>query len=409
MDGMTNEARPAATDEPTAIDGVSLKSRSHITRLTLTDFRNYRSARLETSDRPVVLVGHNGAGKTNILEAVSLLAPGQGLRRAAYPDMTRANAAAAGWSIAAEIDGPDGRVSIGTGLSPETASGRSGGRIVRIDGETQRATTALADFLEMVWLTPALDALFTGPAGDRRRFLDRLVICFDPEHGTRSNRYERAIRQRNRLLDIGATRASEYEGLEQVIAECAVAITAARADVVDAIAATMAARRMSAPQSPFPWAEIALEGHLEPRLAQEPAADVEEAFIAHLARMRDRDRAAGRTLDGPHRSDLVVGHGPKQMPARLCSTGEQKALLVGLVLAHAQMLSARARGAPPILLLDEIAAHLDMERRAALFAEILKLGAQAWMTGTDLSAFSAIREHADVFEVSHAAVRRVPD
>jgi len=386
---------------------------THLTRLTLNDFRNYHHARLETGARPVVLVGHNGAGKTNILEAVSLLAPGQGLRRANYADMTRAGASR-GWSIASVLGSGDDAISIGTGLSASTSSqsmqrARSTGRLVRIDGVTQRATTSLADYLEMVWLTPASDGLFAGPAGERRRFLDRLVICFDPEHGSRSNRYDRAVRQRNRLLDTGASRPSEFIGLERVIAETAVAITAARSQVVEAIGHTMALRRDSQPESPFPWAIITLEGHLETRLGgATPAADVEDAFCSHLAATRERDRAAGRTLDGPHRSDLVVAHGPKQMPARLCSTGEQKALLIGLVLAHAQMLTSRARGAPPLLLLDEIAAHLDHHRRTALFDEILRLGAQAWMTGTDLAAFEGLRGTADIFEVCEASIGAVP-
>lgn len=365
-----------------------------IETLTLTGFRNHAQARLTPGRQPVVLFGANGSGKTNILEAVSLLAPGQGLRRAAYSDLAR-QGGSGDWAVAARVVTPTRTLDIGTGQQPAAASGRDGaGRIVRIDGETQSGSGALADHVEMVWLTPASDGLFTGPAGDRRRFLDRLILTLDAGYRLRAGHFERAMRSRNRLLEDGVRDPARFGGLERIMAETGVAIAAARAETVAALAATIAERRARDPDSPFPWADIAIDGDIERDLAAMPAVDVEDAYFARLAQGRERDRAAGRTLAGPHLADLVVAHGPKRMAARLCSTGEQKALLVGLVLAHAELLARRRRGAAPILLLDEIAAHLDAERRAALFAEILHQGAQAWMTGTDREPFSALEGRA---------------
>jgi DNA replication and repair protein RecF len=257
----------------------------------------------------------------------------------------------------------------------------------------------------MVWLTPAMDGLFTGPGSDRRRFLDRLILCFDPAHARLAGRFERAMQSRNRLLADGVRDRAQFEGFETVMAEAGTAIAAARAEAVAALARVIADRRARDPSSPFPWAEVALEGTLEAALASQPALDVEDAYRAALARHRERDRAAGRTLEGPHRSDLVVGHGPKGMPARLSSTGEQKALLLGLVLAHAELVAARQEGAAPILLLDEVTAHLDAARRAALFDEILRLRAQAWLTGTDAAAFSALLGRASFWRVEEGLVR----
>jgi DNA replication and repair protein RecF len=372
-----------------------------ISRLVLTDFRNHAGLSLALDRRPVVLAGPNGAGKTNILEAVSLLAAGQGLRRAPYDEIAR-QGASGGWAVAATVETTAGPVEIGTGLDPmRGGSTRPGqGRAVRIGGEPQAGSGALAGLVEVVWLVPAMDGLFTGPAGDRRRFLDRLVLCFDPAHGSRAGQYERAMRQRNRLLEDGVRDPSRFRGLEQILAETGSAIAAARAATVTAIAATIAARREREPDSAFPWATLSLEGTLEADLAVRPAVEVEDDYLGRLERFRDRDRAAGRTLEGPHRTDLVVGHGPKAMAAGLSSTGEQKALLLGLVLAHAEMLAGRRGGDCPLLLLDEVAAHLDSRRRAALFSEILRLGGQAWMTGTDSAAFEAILNDAQSLLIS---------
>ena len=258
----------------------------------------------------------------------------------------------------------------------------------------------------MVWLTPAMDGLFTGAAGERRRFLDRLILCFDPGYRGIAGRYERAMTSRNRLLADGVRDPAQLGGYEQIMAETGVAIAAVRAEAAAAMAHIIAQRRAREPDSPFPWAGIAIEGALEAELAVRPAVDVEDQYLRTLANARERDRAAGRTLDGPHRSDLVVTHGPKEMPARLCSTGEQKALLLGLVLAHAELVAARQDGIAPILLLDEITAHLDEIRRAAMFAEILRLKAQAWITGTDKSAFSALENNARFFSVTEAGITR---
>ena len=294
---------------------------------------------------------------------------------------------------------------------------RTTGRTVRIDRQTVSGSGMLADHVEMVWLLPAMDGLFTGPAGDRRRFLDRLILCFDPAYRTRLGHFERAMRQRNKLLEMPNSPASQLahqlEGLELHMAETGVAIAAARLAIVDNLAGTIEQRRQADPDSPFPWSVLAIEGALEADLAGMPAVEVEDSYRARLRSGRDRDRAAGRTLDGPHRSDLAVLHGPKAMPARLCSTGEQKALLIGLILAHAESLrraggSTRDKnqgGAAPILLLDEISAHLDSVRRGALFEEIIRLGAQAWMTGTDVDAYSPLHGRARFFTFDSGAVR----
>ncbi len=378
-----------------------------VERLTLTNFRNYAYARLDVTAAPVVLLGANGAGKTNLLEAVSLLAPGQGLRRAPFPQLARLGGSG-DWAVAATVHTPKGTVDIGTGQLPAQGTAESSvrsGRIVRIDGVTQSGSGALADWVEMVWLTPAMDGLFTGPASDRRTFLDRLTLCFDPGFRTRAGQFERAMRQRNRLLQDGATDDALFAGLELIMAETGVATAAARIQAAAALEATIALRRERQPDSPFPWSRVALEGWIEERLATQPAVDVEDAYRALLRRERERDRAAGRTLVGPHRTDMLVEHGPKAMPAQFCSTGEQKALLIGLVLAHAELLAERRAGAAPILLLDEIAAHLDVSRRSALFEELLRIGSQAWMTGTDRHAFSALEDRAHFLHVEDGRIR----
>jgi DNA replication and repair protein RecF len=376
-------------------------ARLWIDRIALTNFRSYASAELVAGAGPIVLLGANGAGKTNLLEAISLLAPGNGLRRASYDDLGRIGGGG-DWTVAARVNARAGRIDVGTGQRRGSDSTRAG-RIVRIDGETV-GPAALADHIEMVWLTPAMDGLFTGPGADRRAFLDRLVLCFDAGHATRSARFERAMRQRNRLLEEGGDRI-QLDGLEMQMAEEGVAIAAARLEAVAALQAIGALRRSREPHSPFPWFELTLEGTLEIDLAAHAAVDAEDRYRARLSAARERDRAATRTLEGPHRSDLAVVHGPKRMPARLCSTGEQKALLMGLVLAHAALIAERRDGSPPILLLDEIAAHFDAVRRAALFDEILTIGAQVWMTGTDPSAFATLAGKALFARVESGLVR----
>lgn len=380
-----------------------------VERLSLTNFRNYRSLTLDTGPSPVVLAGPNGAGKTNILEAVSLLTAGQGLRRANFADLACTKGDGS-WAVAARVDALGGPVDVGTGMAPPPAGAAraTSARLVRISGETHGSSGILADLVEIVWLTPAMDGLFTGPAGERRRFLDRLILCFDPAYRLIAGRFERAMTIRNRLLSDGIRDNAQLAGPERIMAEAGVAIAAARSEATAAMASIITTRRERNQDSPFPWARIAIEGELEAALETRPAVDVEDEYLHALARGRERDRGAGRTLQGPHRSDLKVVHGPKETEASLCSTGEQKSLLLGLVLAHAELTAERQGGRAPILLLDEITAHLDEHRRAALFGEILRLRAQAWMTGTDRSAFEALGNDAQFFAVDEArAVRRM--
>jgi DNA replication and repair protein RecF len=393
----------SATEQDTP-NATQVAPRLWVERLALTGFRNYASLNLELAATPLVLTGPNGSGKTNVLEAVSLLAPGQGLRQAPFSDLGRAGGEG-GWSVSARVHTAFGPVTIGTGqIASEGQSERASGRLVRIDGETKTGSGALADYVEMVWITPATDGLFTGAASERRRFLDRLILCFDPSHRTRAGRFERAMAQRNRLLSDGVTRGAQLDGLEIMMAEMGIAIAAARAEAVAALSSVIDARRERDPGSPFPWSVVGLEGAVDRDLASRAAVDVEDGYARLLRDVRERDRGAGRALDGPHRSDLAVSHGPKAMAAKLCSTGEQKALLMGLLLAHAELVAARRDGMTPMLLLDEVTAHLDVDRRAALFEELMRLGTQAWMTGTDHQAFSSLSGRAQFWRVEQGTV-----
>jgi DNA replication and repair protein RecF len=367
---------------------------THISRITLTNFRNYAALSLDLKPGAVVLTGDNGAGKTNLLEAVSLFTPGRGLRRAPYGEVAR-EGGDGGFALYAKLDGPNGAADIGTGFAGADAG--ETGRRVRINGAAARSADDLLEWLRVVWLTPAMDSLFTGPAGDRRRFLDRMVLAIDASHGQRALDYEKAMRGRNRLLADNSRDGAWFEAIETQMAETGVAIAAARAELVRLLTAMI--ERLPG-EGPFPQADIALAGDLESRIGNLPAVDVEEEFRRSLAAGRERDRAAGRTLSGPHRSDLVVRHRPKAMPADLCSTGEQKALLVGIVLSHAR-LTAEISGMTPILLLDEIAAHLDAGRRAALFSILEDLACQTFMTGTDAALFSSLKGRAQFLTVDH--------
>ena len=379
-------------------DAKQLRQQSYISKLTLTNFRNYAALSLDLAPGAVVLSGDNGAGKTNLLEAISFLTPGRGLRRAPYADVAR-EGGDGGFALHARIDGPEGQVEIGTGISGGDAAGE-GGRKVRINGAPARSAEDMLEWLRVVWLTPAMDGLFPGPAADRRRFLDRLVLAIDPGHGQRALDYEKAMRGRNRLLTEGSRDGAWFDAIETQMAETGVAIAAARSELVRLLTAMIDRLPGS---GPFPQADISLAGDLEGALGDAPAVDVEERYRAALANGRERDRAAGRTLDGPHRSDLVVRHRPKSMPAELCSTGEQKALLVGIVLSHAR-LTGEMSGLTPILLLDEIAAHLDAGRRAALFSILEELNCQAFMTGTDAALFSSLAGRAQFLTVDHGSV-----
>lgn len=377
------------------------ESSTRVARLQLTDFRNYASLALDFHPGAVVLTGENGAGKTNLLEAISFLSPGRGLRRAALGDVVRAGGAG-GFAIHARVESPEGEVEIGTGTIGDRPAGDEGiSRKVRINAAPARSADEMLHWLRVIWLTPAMDALFTGPASDRRRFLDRLVLAIDPLHGRRSLDFEKAMRSRNRLLAENSRDDAWFEAIEAQMAETGAAIAAARVEIVRLLVAMV--ERLPG-EGPFPRSDIALQGSLEEALGGgEAAVETEEGYRHSLARHRPRDRAAGRTLDGPHRSDLLVRHRPKDMPAELCSTGEQKALLTGLVLSHARLV-AELTGAPPILLLDEIAAHLDAGRRAALFSILEELGSQVFMTGTDAALFSSLEGRAQFLTVSGGTV-----
>ena len=346
--------------------------------IKLNHFRNYSSLNMAFDQRHVVLTGENGAGKTNLLEALSFLSPGRGLRRISYDKVAQSLAAAdpqAGtWAVNVEMDGAEGPVNIGTGIQAGPG-GVESQRKVRINGAPAPTADALLDHCRILWLTPAMDGLFTGPAGDRRRFLDRLVLAIDPTHGRRVSDYEKAMRNRNKLLEDPRADESWLTSIEAQLAQNGVAISYARGELA-ALLRSMIAKSPAGPDAVFPNAEITLEGVLENLLVEGAAADLEENFKALLVRNRPRDRAAGRTVEGPHRTNLAIRHGPKNMEAALCSTGEQKALLTGLILAHARLVG-EVSGMAPILLLDEIAAHLDPGRRAALFDLVDDLGCQA--------------------------------
>ncbi len=374
--------------------------RPFVKRLRLRDFRSYAALDLRTSRALVALAGENGAGKTNILEALSLFSPGRGLRRVELAECARRDGPG-GFAVSVEVASDGVETQLGHGLEP-TPDGAA--RRFRIDRAPVASATAFADHIRVLWQTPAMDGLFAGPAGERRRFLDRLALGVDAEHGARANRLERALRNRNRLLEEGVSDRRWLDAAEQEIAALGVAVAAARVETVSRLAALIAASRDAA--SPFPFAEVAIEGELEQMLADAPALVVEEKYRAILAAARRRDAAAGRTLSGPQTSDLIVRHGPKQEPARACSTGEQKALLTGLVLAHARLVSAMT-GMAPALLMDEIAAHFDTRRREALFDELEKLGGQIWMTGADPAIFATLRDRADIFMVTPGKIEPI--
>jgi DNA replication and repair protein RecF len=372
-----------------------------IRRLTLTNFRSYRAATLTVADGPVVLVGANGAGKTNLIEAISFLAPGRGLRRATLDEVAFTESDGS-WGVAAEVEGALGLAMLGTGIE---ATGEEGAltRKNRVDREPVPSAAVFADHLRIVWLTPQMDQLFAGPGSERRRFLDRLVLAVDPQHMGRVNALERALRSRNRLLEESRPDPHWLDAIEHETAEVAVAVAAGRAETVRRLQGALDAGKEL--DSPFPWAEIALDGWMEAMLLEQPATEVEDRYRNELREGRARDAAAGRTLAGPHLTDLDVMHGPKAIAAADASTGEQKALLIGLVLAHAGLI-AEMTGFAPLLLLDEVVAHLDPMRRAALYDALARLGAQVWMTGADPAAFIDIAARAQVFEVTPGHVTR---
>src|SRR5512133_3679732 len=368
---------------------------ARIRRLTVTNFRSYRAAQLEPDAGPVVLVGPNGSGKTNLIEAISFLTPGRGLRRATLEDIAFSEGDGS-WAVSAEVEGALGLATLGTGIEPPANEDAVVTRKCRIGREPVASAAAFADHLRVVWLVPAMDGLFNGPASERRRFLDRLTLALDSEHMTRVNALERALRSRNRLLEDIRPDPHWLDAVEHETAELAVAVTALRVEAVDRLRSILRTRKH--PAAAFPAAGIALDGWMERLVPLEPAVAVEDRYRAMLRDNRARDAAAGRTLEGPHLTDLLVTHADKHIAAAEASTGEQKALLIGLILAHAGLL-AEMSGFAPVLLLDEVIAHLDPARRAALYAELDTLGAQAWITGADAAAFADIEGKADMFDV----------
>lgn len=372
----------------------------HVSRLTLSDFRNHAALDLELDARPVCLFGPNGAGKTNILEALTMLAPGRGLRSASLIDVARAGDEfrVQPWAVSARIisDGEETVLGAGAERTPE------GGvkRVSRRDGQPATATQ-LAEAARMTWLTPAMDRLWSGPAGDRRRFFDRLTLARASEHGSAAAQYDRAMRERQRLLTDRVFDDAWLGGLEREMSAHGAAIAAARVETMQRLQEAIDAR----PEGAFPKALLALEGLLEQRFERgAKSADVEEDFAELLRDVRGRDARAGRALDGPHRSDLKARHAAKGMDADQCSTGEQKALLLGLTLAQARALADDVGAGPSLILIDEAAAHLDAVRRAALFDELLANPGQAWLTGTDQNLFDAFAMRAQHFEVRDGAV-----
>jgi DNA replication and repair protein RecF len=370
-----------------------------IRRLSLSNFRSYRAASFSVERDLVALSGPNGAGKTNLLEALSFLAPGRGLRRAKLDDVA-CNEGDGSWAVAAEVDGALGLATLGTGITAPAGEDTVLTRQNRIDREPVGSAAAFADHLRIVWLVPAMDGLFLGPASERRRFLDRLVLAVHPDHATRVSALERALRSRNRLLENPSPDPHWLDATEHETAELAVAVAAARAETVQRLAAATLSRRDS-----FPAAEIGLDGWMETMVLSEPAIAVEDRYRAALRNNRPRDAAAGRTLDGPHLTDLTVRYAPKDIPARDASTGEQKALLITLVLAHAGLV-AEMTGIAPVMLLDEVLAHLDPQRRRALFTALAALGAQVWMTAADPALFADLLV-ADHFAITPGRVLRV--
>jgi DNA replication and repair protein RecF len=375
----------------------------HVSRLTLTDFRNHAALDLALDARPVCLFGPNGAGKTNILEALTMLAPGRGLRSASLTDVARAGETdefrAQPWAVSARImnDGEETVLGAGAERTPE------GGvkRVARRDGQPATASD-LSEAARMTWLTPAMDRLWSGAAGDRRRFFDRLTLARATQHGTAAAAYERAMRERQRLLGERVFDDAWLGGLEREMSAHGAAIAAARVETLHRLQEAIDAR----PDGAFPKAVLALEGLLEARFENgSKSADVEEDFAELLRDVRGRDAGAGRALDGPHRSDLKARHAAKNMEADQCSTGEQKALLVGLTLAQARALAGDPGAGASLILIDEAAAHLDSVRRAALFDELLANEGQAWLTGTDENLFEAFGDRAQMFEVREGQVR----
>ena len=362
-----------------------------VRQITLSAFRNYEDIRLSCDESPVVLVGANGSGKTNLLEAISLLVPGKGLRRAHAAEWQNRDTTAP-WGVAMQVDTALGLLPIGTGRATDESEGER--RRVHIDGQNKRGQNALAEHIAMAWITPDMDRVLAESAAGRRKLLDRMAFSFDPAHGGRVNRYEKAMRERLRLLREGTRDATWLGALENEMAQTGAAIAAARRHMIRQLQTAIAETSSS-----FPRADFRLKGMAEEALEDTPALLVEDRLRAALSRTRGEDALAGTTAIGAHRTDLLVTHRAKNCPAELCSTGEQKALLIAMMIAYVRTIIGH-RHLRPLFLLDDIAAHLDSIRRAALFDEIQALGVQAWLTGTDQNLFTDMQSYAQIFMVS---------
>lgn len=395
----------------------------YLKQLKLVDFRNYTSLNLTCSCTPVILVGPNGAGKTNLLESISLLGPGQGLRNASYADLARLETDGA-WSISAHVEGYYGPVVIGTGMqspglpsaendvliaSKTTPATQRNKKVYRLNGAKAPSSNYLLDHLRIISLTPTLDAIFTGTPAKRRRFVDQLITVLMPQYRTQLAQFERARRQRNRLLETGSNDHIQFASLERLIAETGTAISAIRVEFAGKITAlgkklwsgeSVSAQTMQA----FPHPGVSIEGEIENRLETDSALETEDYFLTQLANRRSEDRLRGSTSLGPHRSDLKVMHIPSGKPARMCSTGQQKALLLGLILLHAQLVSSQMDDVFPLVLLDEVAAHLDENHRRALFTHISQTGGQFWLTGTDEKLFAPFDGQCQYFGVDDGVI-----
>jgi DNA replication and repair protein RecF len=374
-----------------------------ILKLTLSNFRNYHTASLAVDADTVVLVGPNGAGKTNLIEAISFLAPGRGLRRATVEEVAFIEGDGS-WAVAAEVEGALGLATLGTGIERAPDEGASIQRKCRIDREPVASASAFAEHLRIVWLVPAMDTLFAGAPSERRRFFDRLTLTIDADHASRVNALERSLRSRNRLLEDARPNTQWLDAVEHETAELAVAVASQRVETLRRLQRVIDSRKDSA----FPPAEIALDGWIEQIVPAHPAIEIEERYRAVLRDNRARDAAAGRTLDGPHLTDLKVTYAQKSIAAADASTGEQKALLIGLVLAHARLIREMT-AFTPVLLLDEVVAHLDPARRRALHMELKLLGAQVWMTGADPGLFAEINADAAIVEVNSGQLEVRPE
>lgn len=369
-----------------------------IEKLSLTQFRSYTSARLTCDQRPVVLTGPNGAGKTNVLEAISLIMPGRGLRRAKIAELKNIHANPAEyWAVSAHLQTPFGATQIGTGQHPE-----QDGRLIRIDGIDQKSQTPLAEISAIVWLTPQMDGLFLDSPSVRRRFLDRMVSNFNPKHQSHTSKYDKLLRERSSILKTQRAPDPHWlAALESQIAEMGIAIAAARHLFCERL--ELAITRLKIAETDFPFPRVEIHGLIDDFLKDHPAVDAEEFFKQRLKDSRQIDSYTGGAQDGTHKSDFRVYHKGMNMPAENCSTGEQKGLLVKLILGQAALVKAE-RGFPPLLLLDDIAAHLDARRRDILFETILGLDCQSWMTGTDIGNFTGLKNSAQYFSVLNSTI-----